>query len=139
MGHSKAFLLEDMRRKAGEIMAVLVGEDVSIKPDHLLLEDGDIDHLKITFIRPGFYWIRGVYEEEYEEVNKIKKLLPDHLWARYKSWGGFDEHREVVLLKDALIKLRAKVVSRDRPDIFKKSKRAKEIRLLKTKTAKTTS
>ena len=127
MGHSKAFLLQDMRIKSGAIVALLLREDVNIKPDHLQLEK-ESDQLKMVYIRPGFHWIREVFAAEFEAVLRIKKLQPKEMWTRYKNWGGFEDHREVVLLKEALTNLRAKVVSRERPDVFKKSKRAKEIK-----------
>ena len=123
MAHSKESMLEEMGLKGSYIMATLLEEGVTIKPDHL---DIPIDALELRadFIRPAHHWLVGIYEKEYAAVRRIKKMQPDEMWARYKKWGGFEEHREVLLLKAALHTLRTLLVSRTRPDFFKKSKRA---------------
>ena len=122
MAHSKESMLEDMHLKGGAIMVLLLEEEVQIKPDQLHVPEDGAD-FRAGFIRAGFKWINEVYENEYAKVTRIKKMQPDEMWARYKKWGGFEEHREVVLLRDALSVLRAKIVSRSRPDFYKKSKR----------------
>jgi len=122
MALSKESMLEEMRLKGGAIMATLMEEDVKIKPDHLHIPEDGMKFLA-DFIRKAHHWLVAVYDAEYAEVRRIKKMQPDEMWARYKKWGGFEEHREVVLLNNALVTLRAKLVSRERPDFFKKSKR----------------
>lgn len=123
MAHSKVSMLEEMKKRGGEIMAMLLLEDAHIKPDHLAIPE-HCDELRADFIRPAFYWLGSIYENEYRDVVKFRKQQPDHIWARYKKWGEFEEYREVRLLKEKINVLRAKIVSRDRPDFYKKSKRA---------------
>ena len=123
MAHSKESMLEEMRLKGGAIMAMLTEEEVTIKPDHLHIPEDAIE-LRADFIRPAYYWLGGIYEKEFVEVRRIKKMQPDEMWARYKRWGMSDDYREVTLLKSALHALRTILVSRTRPDFFKKSKRA---------------
>jgi hypothetical protein len=115
-------MLEEMRLKGGAIMTTLIAEDVSIKAEQLLVPE-DATDLRADFIRPAHHWLVEVYDTEYAEVRRIKAMQPDAMWARYKNWGGFEEYREVLLLKDALSALRSKIVSRKRPDFYKKSKR----------------
>lgn len=127
MGHTKVFLLEEMKTTGETIIALLLQEDVNIKPDHFSFSE-DVSILKMDFIRPGYKWLNTVLIEEFEEVKKVKRLLTDKLWKRYKTWGGFEDLREAILLKEALNTLRAKVVSRERPDVLKKSKCTKAIK-----------
>lgn len=123
MGQSKASLLEEMRNMCVDIKTVLVVEDVAIKASHLHVpEDGD-EYL-MTFVREGYVWLLGVYTTEYAAYIETKTLLPDILWKRYKEWGGFEEHREVVRLTADLKNLRSSLISRKRADFFKKSKRS---------------
>lgn len=127
MAHSKAFMLEEMHKNAGAIMTILLEEDVQIKPDYLHIPENS-EKLRADFIRPAFHWLKEVYAREYYDVREVKKLLPDHIWKRYKDWGGFDEHRECVMLREALSQLRRAVVARTRPDFFKKTIIAKKFK-----------
>jgi hypothetical protein len=115
-------MLEEMTLKCGAIMTTLGEEDVTIKVDQLHIPE-DADQLRADFIRPAYYWVGSLYETEYAEVKRIKDMQTAEMWARYKKWGGFEDYREVLLLNAALSELRAKIVSRSRPDFFKKSKR----------------
>lgn len=122
MAHSKESMLEEMRLKGGAMIATLLEEDVNIKPDQLHIPE-DADKFRADFIRPAHHWLVEVFATEYAEVRRIKRMQPDEMWARYKSWGGFEEYREVTLLNKALSTLRKRIVSRTRPDFYKKSKR----------------
>lgn len=127
MAHSKTFMLEEMHKTAGAIMTILLEEDIQIKPDYLHIPE-NAAKLRADFIRPAYYWLNEVYGNEYYKVREVKKLLPDHIWKRYKEWGGFDEHRECVMLRESLSVLRRAVVTRSRPDFFKKTIIAKKFK-----------
>lgn len=135
MAHSKVSMLSDMSTQGIEIMDTLVREGVSIKPEHLNVPDGSED-LRADFIRPAYHWVADLYESEYTEITRIKAMQPDEIWSRYKLWGGFEDHREVVLLKEALNALRTKLVSRKRPDFYKKSTREKAFKAARLSTVK---
>lgn len=122
MAYSKESMLEEMRLKGEDMITLLTKEDVSIKPDYLHIPK-EATEFRADFIRPAYYWIGHLYKTEYVAVQRIKKMQTAEMWARYKSWGGFEDYREVLLLNAALSELRAKIVSRSRPDFFKKSKR----------------
>jgi len=122
MSRSKASLLEEMEAFGTEMMAILLEEDAVIKPRHLELPTNG-EYYKMSFIKEGAVWLLQIYDTEYAEVQRIKKMQPEEMWARYKSWGGFEDCREVLLLKGAITELRAVLVSRSRPDLYKKSKR----------------
>jgi len=115
---SKAVMTQRIKQYGDEIIEALRSEDAKIRPTHFdVPEDADG-----TTIKEGLDWLVGVYGSEYREIVRIKALQSSEIWARYKRWGGFEEHREVVLLRRAIHTLRMKVVSRDRPELFKKTK-----------------
>ena len=58
----------------------------------------------------------------------IRKLLKEETWDRYERWGGFDEHREVILLNERFAVLKKAMAMSRRPDIFKKTKVEKWLR-----------
>lgn len=128
MARSKAAMLEEMTQLSNMIMTVMLEEEVTIKPEQLAFEDECIK-LKADYIRPAYKWLIELSEKEFSEVLRVKSLLSAELWQRYRTWGGFEEHREVILLKAALKTLRMAVVSRNRPDFYKRSKRAKKLNI----------
>ena len=121
MAHSKAYMLAEMNIMGIEIMSLLTQEEMKIRENHLEVPDGS-DELRADFIRPAYHWIAEIYHSEYAKARRIRGLLTDELWKRYKSWGGFDEHREVILLRKACSNLRDVLVSQKRPDFYKKTK-----------------
>lgn len=135
MAHSKSFMLDAMREQAAKIMDLLTAEGVAIKPDHLTIPE-NAEKLRADFLRPGFHWLYEIHDNEYDAVIQIKKLLKPEIWQRYKEWGGFDEHREMILLRERLSDLRKRLVSRDRPDFFKKTVIAKALKRAEKKNKK---
>jgi len=127
MAHSKAHMLDTMNVLVVEILALLENEDVKIKPDQLCIPDSAAQ-LRADFIRPAYHWLVTLEHEEFAAVRSIKKLLPEEIWVKYRTWGGFEDHRECVMLREALANLRQKIVGRDRPDFFKKTLVAKSLK-----------
>jgi hypothetical protein len=105
----------------------------TVKPLQILVTEENVEKLPATFIREGYYWLKEVYNNEYAAVMKIRKLLPEDMWARREAWGD-EEFQETVLLKERLVRLRKAWVSRDRPDFYKKGKRSGEIKKATNKT-----
>ena len=82
-------------------------------------------------------WLENIHRDAYKAVMAVRKLLPETLWARYKAWGeDFSEHREVKMLKEALVMFRKAIVNRSRPDFFMRGKYNGEIKR-RTKKSKT--
>lgn len=94
----------------------------------------DLAEVHMDHVREGYKWLLTVYETEYKSVMEIRKLLPEETWDRYERWGGFDEHREVVLLKERLAVLKKAMTMSKRPNIFKKTKVEKWLRVTGNKT-----
>lgn len=136
MAHSKVFMLQVMAEKRNEIVSTMLEEGINIKEDILNIPEG-AESLRADFIRPAYHWIVDVHAREFYNVREVKKLLAPEIWTRYRTWGGFEDHREVVMLREAMSDLRQRIVSRDRPDFFKKTviqkKMKHEAKLAETK------
>jgi len=79
------------------------------------------EKLTTKFIKEGHDWLKEVYGNQYKDVDKVWKLLPEALWKRYEVWGDFEEHREAKMLTAALCELRKAIICIGRPAFFKKS------------------
>jgi hypothetical protein len=103
-----------------DIMAPLCIE-ANIPEDYLQVpvEAKDFD---ARIIMEAYKWINEIYNTVYREAKSIKNLLSEEMWERYRTWNDFGDHREVILLTEALQKFRRAVVTGDRPDLFKKHK-----------------
>lgn len=120
---SMLFQMKPMILKSGFAKTIELGGD------HDDLEEVHMDH-----VREGYKWLLAIYEDKYKAVMKIRKLLPEETWDRYERWGDFDEHREVVLLRERLAVLKKAMAMSKRPDIFKKTKVEKWLRVTRNKT-----
>ena len=106
-----------------------------VKENHLQVPEKALD-LKAEFIRPAFYWVEEVYSAEYTGYRRIRDLCTEEIWNRYFLWApDFDDHREMVLLRKAAFELRKRVVSRTRPDLFKKGKVNGQVKIKKAAAA----
>lgn len=93
-----------------------------VKEAHLIVPE-NAEELRADFIRPAFYWIQEVYIGEYTDYKRIRDLCTEEIWTRYFLWTpDFDDHREMIMLRHAASALRKRIVSRTRPDFFKKGK-----------------
>jgi len=99
----------------GKIKPVFVHEDSAILP--------------VDVVREGYQWLLAVHQGPFQKVLDIWKLCPEGVWDRYFLFGGFEEHREMVLLHKALIQLKKAMYRR--PVLFTKSKVTKLVRKAK--------
>lgn len=114
-------MLAEMNTMGLEIMKLLKEEGTKIRDNHLVVPE-DSNELRADFIRPAYKWIAEIYQNEYAKARRVKGLLSDELWKRYREWGGYEDHREMVLLRKACNALRASLVSQKRPDFYKRTK-----------------
>ena len=84
--------------------------------DHYVLNMAN--GLPFDLVEEAYVWIKGIFDAEYATILKIKKLLSEEMWERYRVWGGFEDHRESVMLREAHEAFRAKLVSKLRPAYF---------------------
>lgn len=110
-------------------------DQVGIKKDHFsfCIEKEGLEDLDTEFLEVASDWIDTVYILLYGDILQIKKLLSEETWKRYQTWGGFEEHRECVLLRGALDRFKEMITSKDRPDFFKKGKLDAKLKSTKSK------
>ncbi len=94
---------------------------LNIEPDKYIGVSEDLKDVKMFEVRTGFKWLKNVSTLEGMKVKNVRGLLPEAIWDRYNVMGGFDEHREMKMLKEALTNLRIVIVNKDRPIIFRKT------------------
>lgn len=82
--------------------------------------------LPADVVRSGYQWLIAVHQEAFQKVWKIWKLCEPKVWNRYFVFGGFEDHREMKLLRASLQYL--KRVMRVRPVLFLKGKSSKLLR-----------
>lgn len=117
MGHSKEHMLTTIAEMRTTMKDAL--EFSKVKDTHLVLHDRALE-LPAELIREGFNWLKHIFEHQYKEYIKVRLLLSDDQWARYLLWEDFEDFREVVLLRKATFEFRRRIVSRFRPNLFKK-------------------
>ena len=91
-------------------------------PEGYLHISVDIDRFPMSWIRAAYKWIQSINVNQYKDVRRVRALLPDAIWARYKAWDSFNDFPEVVLMFKSLYALRQAVRTNNRPDLFKKGK-----------------
>ncbi len=77
----------------------------------------------MVFIRPGYKWIKAIFDSEFLDCQNIRKQVSEEQWDAYAAMVGLDcdEFTEVIELNKALVQLRTAVSSKTRPDFFKRS------------------
>jgi len=82
----------------------------------------DLEKLPADFIRPGYHWLKYVYDNQYQKAEKDLKLVPKEVWERYVSWGWslLNESTESVIIKASLKDFKLAVSNRGKPDFFKR-------------------
>ena len=86
------------------------------------------EKLTAAFVKGGYDWLRNIYENQYAKALEVWKLLPEALWKRYAVWGCFEDHREAIMLTNALAEMKKVIMCQGRPAFFKKAIIAKRLR-----------
>ena len=116
-------------RKTCDLMEPLLIE-ANIPEDYLDFPE-DAKYFEQHVIEVAHKWILGIYNKEYREAKAIKSLLSEEMWERYRTWADFGDHREVVLLTEAIQKLRKIMMTGSRPELFKKASQKSMLHRLK--------
>lgn len=134
MAYTKVERLEKMRIILVEMGAMI--HEANIKDGYLQVPE-NAEICRSQMVIEAHKWLENIHRDAYKAVMAVRKLLPETLWARYKAWGeDFSEHREVKMLKEALVMFRKAIVNRSRPDFFMRGKYNGEIKR-RTKKSKT--
>ena len=115
--HKDFNFLEDLKTLVAEMNPIL--EEAGLRAGYLQVSIKDFSKIEI---KDAHAWLLKIYENEFARVKKIKGLLSPEMWHRYMSWDDFADHREVVLLKEALNNLKKVVQTSHRPKILKGGK-----------------
>ena len=95
--------------------------EAGIQEEYLAIPE-QVTLVDIKYIEDGYEWISKIYNTVHRDAKAIKNLLSDEMWQRYSAWADFADHREMILLKDALTNLKRQIVNVERPTLFKKSR-----------------
>jgi len=121
-------MITEIRRICDLMEPILI--EANIPEDHLDFPE-DAKYFEQHVIEAGHRWILEIYNNEYREAKTIKSLLSEEMWERYRAWADFGDHREVVLLMEAIQKLRKKITAGNRPELFKKASQKSMLHRLK--------
>jgi hypothetical protein len=95
---------------------------VGISPDHFMIHSWD--HSDIV-IEEAYVYIEELHNGAYRKYLKVRKLLSEEQWNWYTLTGDFEQHREMVLLKEVSKDLRKHITQHAKPKLFKKARHAK--------------
>lgn len=121
-------MIIEIRRLCDLMNSILI--EANIPEDYLDFPE-DAKYFEQHIIEVAHRWILGIYNKEYREAKAIKSLLSEEMWERYRTWADFGDHREVVLLTEAIQKLRKVVMIGSRPELFKKASQKSMLHRLK--------
>ena len=113
--HSKKDLIADIARRTAAMQKLV--REAYIRQAILAVEQ-DLEEVPYKIIHEGWKWLCDVFDNEYAEANSIYTSAPEHVWTNYKIMEAHDQ-QEVLMLRRALNKLRLRVISRERPLLFK--------------------
>ena len=111
--------LSEIEKMSSEMGTCL--QHIKGNKDYLSVPEG-VEHLNDKWVEDAFNWLTTIYNGVYQDWLEVRKLLSEEQWKRYELWGGFERHREVKMLKKESIKVRTAIISRKRPNFFKKGK-----------------
>ena len=109
--------VEQIRKQLETFSAIF--KKAGIKDNYLMILE-NVNWLKMDWLKTAHEWLTNSVEPLVRSVEKIIDLLPDKVWTQYILMGDCEDLREMRMLKKALGDLRTMVVSKRRPDFFKK-------------------
>ncbi len=114
-------------KTSGETLKGLLGEMrhfliiAGVPKEQIRVRDGK---LQITTLSKAFDWLHDLkMSSEFSELVKVRSLLPEATWKRYKLYE-IEGLREVYLLEAASKKV-AKLWKSGRPRVFNKNRKAR--------------
>ena len=113
----KKMLMEKIKNLA-EIMAPLMVE-AGYKHNFLEVDDEALI-LDEYHLENAYHWLMDLHGHEWRNCLEIFSLLPFEVWERYDTWGGFEDHREMKMRKEARKYLKKRYSTR--PLLFNKGK-----------------
>lgn len=94
--------------------------EAKIKFEYVLLPD-DISNIPTVYLEEGLKWIKAIHDNEYQACLKTKALIPEDQWELYK-FMDMEGSREMIDLKKSFRDLRKRIISKERPIVFRKKR-----------------
>jgi len=117
MGHSKEHMVDVISLTLTEMRPALAY--AGVREERLMFHENS-QEFPADVLREGFYWLKEINEQQYQDYVKVRNLLTEEMWGRYLLWEDFHDHREVLMLNAAAASLKKAAHSKSRPNIFKK-------------------
>lgn len=95
-------------------------EEAKIKLDYVLPPE-DTSKVPTVYLEEGLKWIKDIHDNEYQECLKTKALIPEDQWELYK-FMDMEGSREMIDLKKNFRDLRKRIISKERPAVFRKKR-----------------
>jgi len=111
-------MIPEMRKFIDTMRPLMI--EATIPEDYLDFPE-EAEDFDIKIISDAYLWLEEVYNKEFRGAKSIKSLLSEEMWERYRAWADFGDHREVLLLTEALQCLRKKIMTAQRPILFKRT------------------
>lgn len=92
--------------------------EANIKQDYVTLPEKK-DTIPTLYLEEGILWIKTVYANEYTTCVETKALVPEEQWVQYR-FLDMDGAAEVIQLKQNFRALRKKIISKNRPAVFRR-------------------
>jgi len=122
--------VDEINAMASDMSEELIA--IKVKSDQLILPE-EAHSFPKDMIKEGHEWLTKIYQNQFAAVRTVRNLLTKDQWNRYTLWGSFSETQEMKLLKEKQIPFRKVVISRERPQIFKKGVQSEQIKSINSK------
>lgn len=118
---TKVEKIQVMREMLDELKPFI--EESGLKINYLVLPP-EVSQLPAEMITAGYKWLDEIHSLNLSNLQYIDGLLKPEIWKRYKLWGGYEDHREMLMRTAALKKLRKEICTREgKADLFIKGHR----------------
>lgn len=101
-------LLEDMRPTMQRV-----------KVDEKFIIFANCDKLPGYCLEDALTWLTELHGSAFKECQRIRRMQPEAIWAKYEVWGDFEDYHEVKVYNEKLQVF--KEACRHRPLIFRHS------------------
>lgn len=98
---------------------------------------GDAELMPADAIKEASEWIEELYGM-YKAIARIWRTQDEDVWRRYFTWSHLQDNSTYKILDNEVQHVVKKLAARNRPDLFKVSKRPKAKKVKRGKSTRTT-
>lgn len=111
-------IVAKIEKLACEMMPILT--EAKIKESYLELPEEPAS-VPMAYLKEGLRWLMALHANEYQACLQTKALIPSDQWEMYRMLD-MQGSREMIDLSKNFRDLRKKIISKDRPSLFRKKK-----------------